>query len=302
MKNIKNVLMFTLIFIRVYETSYSQTSSEIWIKVKDYFPSGRQDTMTDWFGNHIDGHFYPRDTINLELLGGCMLIREISNIPFPVAFASLWRNIKNRPLNPYPLLIYDFREIPTNATKKDTFHLLFQNEYFKDSADFLFKWPSVSYLNQRCDSMWLNYIDPNAVPISQWVNMFAVDSLVIPLATLREIRDLWIYKYGCKLVDDCINEVKVESPAVPIEFSLYQNYPNPFNLSTVIRYQLPVNSWVTLKIYNLLEQEVATLVDEFQDAGCKSVEWDASRMASGMYFFRITAQNHNKTKKMLLLR
>jgi hypothetical protein len=125
---------------------------------------------------------------------------------------------------------------------------------------------------------------------------------VIPLATLREIRDLWIYKYGCKLVDDCINEVKVESPAVPIEFSLYQNYPNPFNPSTVIRYQLPVNSWVTLKIYNLLGQEIATLVNEFQDAGFKSVEWEAGEVGSGVYFYKLTAGNYISTKKMILIR
>ena len=96
--------------------------------------------------------------------------------------------------------------------------------------------------------------------------------------------------------------VKEQSIGLPTAFALEQNYPNPFNPSTVIRYSLPVNSWVTLKIYNLLGQEVTTLVDEFQDAGYKSVEWDANRMASGMYFFRIIAQYHNKTKKMLLLR
>jgi hypothetical protein len=89
---------------------------------------------------------------------------------------------------------------------------------------------------------------------------------------------------------------------IPKEFSLSEAYPNPFNPSTVIRYQLPVNSWVTLKIYNLLGQEVVILVDQFQDAGYKSVEWDAAGFASGMYFYRIISPKFTQTKKMLLLR
>ena len=235
-KNIKIVLVFTLIFIGVYETSYSQVSSEIWIEVMDFFPAGGQDSMTDWFGNHINGHFYPKDTLILELLGKCIRVREGPGELSP-GFVSVWMNIKNRPQNPYGgvgFAYYDFRGIPMNATQKDTFHLYFQNQYSQDSADFLFQWPDATYLAERCDSMWLNYNDPNANPVSQWVNMFDVDSLVIPLATLNGITDIWIYKYGCKLVDGCIDDVKVESPVVPKEFSLYQNYPNPFNPKTIL--------------------------------------------------------------------
>ncbi|MBI4548003.1 MAG: T9SS type A sorting domain-containing protein [Ignavibacteriae bacterium] len=99
------------------------------------------------------------------------------------------------------------------------------------------------------------------------------------------------------------------TPEVPKEFALHQNYPNPFNPSTVIRYQLPVESRIMLKIYNLLGQEVATLVDKIQEAGFKSVEWDASKMASGVYYYRLDAvsvENGTKTftqvRKSLLLK
>jgi hypothetical protein len=95
---------------------------------------------------------------------------------------------------------------------------------------------------------------------------------------------------------------KKEIAEIPKEFSLCEAYPNPFNPSTVIRYSLPVNSWVTLKIYNLLGQEISTLVDEFQDAGFRSVGWDASGIPTGMYFYRLQTKDYVETKKLILLR
>lgn len=78
---------------------------------------------------------------------------------------------------------------------------------------------------------------------------------------------------------------------LPVSFDLRQNYPNPFNPSTSIEYTLPEFSRVTLKVYNLLGQEVKTLVDEEVDAGENSAEWDASGTASGVYFYRLDARS-----------
>ncbi len=88
------------------------------------------------------------------------------------------------------------------------------------------------------------------------------------------------------------------------EIVLTNNYPNPFNPSTIIRYELPARSYVRISVFNLLGQEVATLVDGIEDAGMKSVQWDASQhgIPSGVYFYKLQSGASNVTKKMLLLR
>ena len=88
----------------------------------------------------------------------------------------------------------------------------------------------------------------------------------------------------------------------PAEFALGQNYPNPFNPSTIVRYQLPYQSHVVLRVYDLLGQDVATLVDGVQDPGYKSVSWDASGVSSGIYYYRLTAGTFTLTKRMIVVK
>ena len=96
---------------------------------------------------------------------------------------------------------------------------------------------------------------------------------------------------------------------LPKQFALEQNYPNPFNPSTVIRYQLPAPSKVLLRIYDVLGRNTATLVDEIQDGGFKSVEWNARSLSSGIYFYRLEASSLSdpskafaQVRKMILLK
>ena len=95
----------------------------------------------------------------------------------------------------------------------------------------------------------------------------------------------------------------------PVEFQLEQNYPNPFNPSTVIKYQLPVSSFVILTVYSALGREEVTLVNEYQNAGGHSVTFEARRLASGVYFYRLSAKifsgqwgNYSETKKLVVLK
>jgi hypothetical protein len=86
------------------------------------------------------------------------------------------------------------------------------------------------------------------------------------------------------------------------EYKLEQNYPNPFNPTTSIKYQIPTVAHVTLKVFDVLGREVATLVDGIEEPGYKSVRWNANDVASGLYFYRLQAGSFIETKKMLLLR
>ncbi len=88
----------------------------------------------------------------------------------------------------------------------------------------------------------------------------------------------------------------------PIAFELRQNYPNPFNPSTAISYQLSAVSHATLTVYDILGRRIATLVDGVMPAGTHTVTFDASRLASGIYFYRLSAGNFTAVKKMMLVR
>ncbi|MDR3666796.1 MAG: T9SS type A sorting domain-containing protein [Ignavibacteriaceae bacterium] len=97
--------------------------------------------------------------------------------------------------------------------------------------------------------------------------------------------------------------VNPENNLIPADYKVSQNFPNPFNPSTVINYQLPQSSYVSLKVYNSLGQEVATLVNGFISAGTHDVQFNASNLSSGVYFYVIKAgDSFFQTKKMMLIK
>lgn len=122
------------------------------------------------------------------------------------------------------------------------------------------------------------------------------------------LKRVFIDEFGITSVKDPLGSL------IPKEFVLENNYPNPFNPNTILRYQIPMEAKVTLRIYNILGQEVKTIIDEIQSAGFKSIEWNSTNnignaVASGVYFYRIDAtsvtertKTFTQVKKMLLLR
>jgi hypothetical protein len=89
---------------------------------------------------------------------------------------------------------------------------------------------------------------------------------------------------------------------LPSEYALEQNYPNPFNPSTNFRFKLAEAGLTTLKIYNLLGQQVAEVLNEFMNPGTYDIRFDAEGLASGIYFYRIRVNDYSASKKMILVR
>ena len=89
---------------------------------------------------------------------------------------------------------------------------------------------------------------------------------------------------------------------IPTEYKLDQNYPNPFNPSTKISWQSPVSSKQTIKVFDVLGNEVATLVDEYKPAGMYNVQFTMNNLASGIYYYQLRAGDFVETKKMIYLK
>jgi len=115
------------------------------------------------------------------------------------------------------------------------------------------------------------------------------------------------FVYRLKQVDydgsyEYSDEVMIENSSLPDKFSLSQNYPNPFNPATTISYGIPVKSNVVLKVLDITGSEVATLINEEKQPGSYKVEWNASALPSGIYFYKLQAGSFVETKKMILMK
>ncbi len=120
------------------------------------------------------------------------------------------------------------------------------------------------------------------------------------------------YVYRLKQIDNdgqfsYSKEIEVEVKILPVEFALYQNYPNPFNPITSIKYSIPSGDKnemlnVSLKILNVIGNEVAVLLNEKKEAGNYEVKFDASQLSSGVYFYKLEAGNFSTTKKLILMK
>ncbi|MBI5662988.1 MAG: T9SS type A sorting domain-containing protein [Ignavibacterium album] len=137
----------------------------------------------------------------------------------------------------------------------------------------------------------------------------AGDSIKVAFAILaadnKALLDAAVNQSRIKYQEILVLDVK-DNSTMPTEFSLAQNYPNPFNPSTKISWQSPVSSWQTLKVYDVLGNEVATLVDEYREAGRYDVEFQSAvgngQLASGVYYYQLKIDHFIQTKKMVLIK
>ncbi|MBT4635291.1 MAG: T9SS type A sorting domain-containing protein, partial [Candidatus Marinimicrobia bacterium] len=129
----------------------------------------------------------------------------------------------------------------------------------------------------------------------QWT-VFSTDNIDTTMSS-----DVW------DIMIDISNTLAINENMIPDTYVLHQNYPNPFNPITMLRYDLPKDALVNITIYDMLGREVRTLVNTTQDAGFKSVIWNATNnqgmsVSSGVYIYSIEAGEFTQTKKMVLLK
>jgi hypothetical protein len=146
-------------------------------------------------------------------------------------------------------------------------------------------------------AQWIPF--STGLPANPWIYGMAVDSPYIFAGLYSPQQGVWR-----RLLSDLV-PVKKISESIPESFALYQNYPNPFNPSTKIKFSIPPftkGGFVTMKIYDLIGHEVATLVNEKLQPGSYEVEWDGINCPSSVYLYRLTTTYFTQTRKMILLK
>jgi len=137
-------------------------------------------------------------------------------------------------------------------------------------------------------------------------------AIVMDLSISKSNRMLRAFTHGLgvwerKLSDSTAPVSVREEKGIPLSFSLEQNYPNPFNPKTVIRYTLSRNSFVSLKVYDVIGKEITTLINENRPSGNHEITFDASPLSSGIYFYRLVLERNgilqfSETKKMVVVK
>jgi hypothetical protein len=292
---IKRILLFFGLVILCSFLGTAQTSMLFYLKITD--DSGGHDSLI--FGNH------ELATFGLDL--------ALGEYPYVGPPPGVFQTKFTCPRSPAPadwgvgILHKDLRDTNNATTRKDSFYVWIINDAVgSESANLTLKWPDAAWITARCDSMKLVIPFDTVLPTTG-INMASTDTLVIPKPydvtgwnPSAPVLQLRIFKWG--LHQPNIDAVRKENQLIPSSFSLEQNFPEPFNPQTTIRFSLPHETHVTLKVFNFLGQEVQTLVNDTRTAGSYSVDFDASNLSSGMYFYTLHTRRFLQTKKMLVIR
>lgn len=197
---------------------------------------------------------------------------------------------------------YGYEWMPRESgTSENLYDITFKNELegvvvgangvIRYTSDGGFTWQENEYFNELTtkDIISITGIDPNTASAITRTNNFrdAVGG-----------DTTYIYTVSSEPLVNVENEDNI----TPAEFRMEQNYPNPFNPSTIIKYSIPTSEFVTLKVYDVLGNEVAILVNEEKPAGNYQVDYKSSNLSSGTYFYKITMGKFSETKKMIVLK
>jgi hypothetical protein len=215
----------------------------------------------------------------------------ISNVVLGSYFSSTVLNVQMNPVVPVPVELASFNSsvngndvVLSWSTVSETNNSGFEIEKQVVSGEHgAGEWEVIGFINgsgTTTETQFYNFTDNDVKPGNYFYR-------------LKQIDFDGTFEYSQEI------EVEIFAPAV---FKLEQNYPNPFNPATIISYQLPVNTNVKLVIYDLLGKQAATLVDEFKPAGKHEIEFDASGLSSGVYFYVLSAEEFNFTRKLIFIK
>ena len=195
-------------------------------------------------------------------------------------------------------------------------------ESFASSTHFLkstnggFNWIELSFINSY-DEEGIGFINENTGWIGGWTGytyqttngganwqQVSQSQLGFYMNRFRFISDTLGYAVGQTVYKYTREPIGIQniSNEVPQQFALHQNYPNPFNPVTKIKFEIPSESFVTIKIYNALGKEISTLAEENLQSGTYSINWDAANFPSGIYIYKLTANDISVSKKMILIK
>ncbi len=201
-----------------------------------------------------------------------------------------------------PVAVYEINHINgTTIVKKNQNSTAYGGDVPANGRIYLGRY---TFLRGGQDTYGGGTIFGNIKLINDWneVNIYYQDSVVN-----RALQDSFVTRADAILLQEAALTEVNDPNIVPIEFFLSQNFPNPFNPSTTIRFGLPVQEKVTLKVYDILGREIKTLINEELRPGYHSVEWDGTndygvKVSSGIYIYRITAGKFVKSMKMMMLK
>jgi hypothetical protein len=202
-------------------------------------------------------------------------------------------------------VVVDHYEIPQQSPNSFQLRLFLRNDGLNATASVVRTEMSTTDTNVVSitpDPMYFGNIAPGQIKNSAFV--YTVNTQNNPANVDFNVKILsndWEF-WRDSLTAVIITAIAHEETNIPTEFKLNQNYPNPFNPITTIEFDLPKTGEVSLKIYNILGEEVITLVSERLSAGSYSYEWEASNLASGVYLYRLQTGDYVETKKMILMR
>ncbi|WP_337872968.1 T9SS type A sorting domain-containing protein [Ignavibacterium sp.] len=195
------------------------------------------------------------------------------------------------------------------ALKYNNFILPVELTSFTASVDLngnvVLNWTTATEINNHGFEVERRSISTEYIPIG-FVKGFGTTSEIKSYTFTDRNLEPGKFFYRLKQIDfngvhEYSNEIEVEVSPVSA-FSLSQNYPNPFNPSTIISWQSPISGWQTLKVYDMLGNEVAALVDEFKPAGSYNAEFTANNLSSGIYYYKLQIGSFVETKKMMLMK